>query len=112
MNLLSRSIKNRPDNGRNQFEAVKVETLYRQMPLVIAGSSFCALVIVILLWQKIPIPSLIGWLCLIGGVAGFVGQQRGVVGREVPTAERTLRGDVHSIRGGGWKVVGRGRRRG
>jgi signal transduction histidine kinase len=71
MNLLSRSIKNRPDNGRNQFEAVKVETLYRQMPLVIAGSSFGALVIVILLWQKIPIPSLIGWLCLIGGVAGL-----------------------------------------
>ena len=48
----------------------------------------------------------------IGGVAGFVGQQRGVVGREVPTAERTLRGDVHSIRGGGWKVAGSGRRRG
>jgi hypothetical protein len=36
-------------------------------------------------------------------VARFVGEERGVVGREVPATERTLRGDVHFIRVAGWK---------
>ena len=68
---VSRSGHKNPDAGREQFEAVKVETLFRQMPLVIAGSTFGALVLVVLLWDKIPVPTLVGWLCLVGGVGGL-----------------------------------------
>ena len=39
----------------------------------------------------------------IGGVARFVGEERGVVGREAPATKGTLRGDVHFIRVAGWK---------
>ena len=34
----------------------------------------------------------------ISGATGFVGEERGVIGREAPATEGTLRGDVHSIR--------------
>lgn len=67
----NRTRKDPSERIQMQVQSVRIETLFRQMPLVIASSSFGALIIVVLFWETLPIPILIGWLCLVAGLGGL-----------------------------------------
>lgn len=68
---LHRAKKEHNEKIQAQFQSVRIETLFRQMPLVLASSCFGALIIVALLWESLKIPILVGWMCLIGGLSGL-----------------------------------------